>query len=295
MRWHELRTAGRMRLRILLLAACLSASAELVAAEDWRAAWERQDYATASRLLHQVVLALPAGIDDPDPFATEHLGLLYARGLGVRADPVLACSLLRWASFVAQEDETTMRRLSAAAGAQCGTLSYEDRTDAGNMTGCLVFDVPAETFHLDVGHTVEVTRTGLRIIHGGSIVDEEVPAFGCHRQVSLVRYRPVLPPSRTGAMATRHFVEFFAWTSVHRDGRPIRTLIWVLMEVAGASAHPREQEFVAEMTSAVWPPGHPGAALPDTVLTATPDGSVAWRIATRPGKWGVVAPLGERR
>jgi hypothetical protein len=299
MRWHELRTAGRMRLRILLAAACLLAAAELVAAEDWRAAWARQDYATASRLLHQAVLALPGDALDPDPIAAEHLALLYAHGLGVRPDPVVACSVMRWASGTAlvhrPGDDATLRRLSAQGLALCATLGQEQYADAGNMTGCLVFEVPVETFHLGRGHSVEITRTGLRVFHGASITKEEVSPFGCHRQVLLVRYRPVLTPSPAGAMATRHFIEFFAWTSVHKHGRPIRALTWVLMEVAGASAFHRDQEVVAELTSPVWPPGQPAVALPDTVLTATPDGAVAWGVATRPGKSGVVDPLGPGR
>jgi hypothetical protein len=284
-----------MRVRILLVAACLAAFAEPLFAQGWREALERQDYATASRLLHQAVLALPAGQDDPDPLAAEHIGLLYARGLGVPSDPVLACSLLRWASFAAHGHEATSRRLSAAASAQCGTLAYEDRADAADMTGCLVFDVPAETFHLGVAHSVEITRRGLRIFHGPSVVDEEISPFGCHRQVALVRYRPVLTPGASGAMATRHFLEVFAWTSVHRDGRPMRALTWVLMEVIGPTALHREMQVLAEVGSATWPPDHPAHPLPDTGLAPTADGAVAWRVPGRPTRSGLVEALRDTR
>jgi hypothetical protein len=300
MRWHGLRTAGRMRLRILLVAACLIVSAEVVAAQDWRSAWERQDYVTASRLLHRTVLALPGGVDDPDPLAAEHLAILYAHGLGVRPDPVVACSVMRWASGTAgvhrPGDDATFSRLSEQGRALCATLGQEEYADAGNMTGCLVFEVPAERFHLGRGHSVQITRTGLRILHGASIVDEEVSPFGCHRQVALVRYRPVLTPNPAGVMATRHFIEFFAWTSVHdKKGRPTRTLTWVLMEVAGSSAFHREQEVVAERPASTWPPDVPAVPLPDTFLTPLPDGTVGWRLGTRLAKSGVVEPLRETR
>jgi hypothetical protein len=301
MRWHELRTAGRMRLRILLVAACLAVFAEPLFAQGWRTAVERQDYATASRLLHQAVLALPDGQHDPEPLAAEALANLYAAGLGVPADPIASCAFMFWAGAsagVSAADgggDSQARRLNALAAERCATLGVEERAQAGSMAGCFVFDVPPEMFSLGPGHSVQITRTGLRIFHGGSVVDEEVSPFGCHRQMSLVRYRPVLTPGRDGALTTRHFVEFFAWTSVHLRGKPLRTLSWVLVEVVGGSAQHREVEVVAELTSPAWPPDHPAVAPPDIELTALADGGIAWRIATRPARSGVVEPLRDAR
>jgi hypothetical protein len=284
-----------MRLRGFLLALCLLASVEPVFGQPWREAYARQDYAAAARLLHTVVLERPAAEHEPDPEATEYLALLYANGRGLPADPVLACSMLRHASFSAAirlgPDDATTSRLNRAWKAHCGTLGAEARAEADAMVGCYAFDVPSETFNLGPLHLVQTTRAGFRILEAGRVTDAEVSPFGCNRQLSMVRYAPVLAPSVAGTLVTRHFFELFHRTSVHRDGRPIRVLSWTLVEIVGSTAQHREHEILLETATAAWPPSCPSDALPSTVFTALADGRVNWRFSPSPNRSGTLAAV----
>lgn len=189
--------------------------------------------------------------------------------------------MLRHASFSAAirlgPDDATTSRLNRARKAHCGTLGAEARAEADAMVGCYAFDVPSETFNLAPLHLVQTTRAGFRILEAGRVTDAEVSPFGCNRQLSVVRYAPVLAPSVAGTLVTRHFFELFHRTSVHRDGRPIHVLSWTLVEIVGSTAQHREHEILLETATAAWPPSYPSDALPSTVC------SPPWRTAASTG------------
>lgn len=156
------------------------------------------------------------------------------------------------------------------------------------MVGCYAFDVPSETFNLGPLHLVQTTRSGFRILEAGRVADVEVSTIGCNRQLSMVRYAPVLAPSVDGTLVTRHFFELFHWTSLHRDERPIRTLWWTLIEIVGSTAERRETENLLQTATAAWPPSYPSDALPSTVFTALADGRVTWRFSPSPHRSGTL-------
>jgi hypothetical protein len=268
---------------------CLLALASPAAGQTWREAHAAGNHAAAASLLHEAVLEPPES-GEPDFEAAEALATLYAEGLGVQQDSVLGCAILRAASAeAAGRQHVAAARLTVASLSRCTTLTPKARAEADAMAGCYAFEVPFETFNLGPGHRVQSTRRGLRVIDGDRTSERAIEVPGCHRQLALIRYAPVLTPSAEQALAARHFFELFHWTSHRRDGRAVRVLSWTLVEIAGSNLETLEHEVLLETSAAAWPPMHPAAPLPRTVFTAAADGGVTWRFDPAPHRSGTLA------
>lgn len=272
-----------------VLVVSLLAMVSPAAAQPWKAAHADGDHALTVRLLHEAVLE-PADGAEPDFEAAEALATLYAEGLGVQQDSVLACAILRGATAeAAARQHVAIARLTVAATSRCATLRPKARAEADAMAGCYAFEVPFETFNLGHKQRVQSTRRGLRILDHDRTADVAIDTPGCHRQLALIRYAPVLTPSPGQALGARHFFELFHWSSHRRDGRPVRVLSWTLVEVTGSIVRTLERETLLETSAAAWPPMHPAAPLPRTVFTAAADGVVTWRFDPAPERSGTLA------
>lgn len=85
---------------LALLVGCVLPSS--AAAQGWLDAYNAREYDKAAVLLHEMVTDPEFVLTERDPLPARHLALLYAKGLGVAADPIAACALAQDAEMATQ-------------------------------------------------------------------------------------------------------------------------------------------------------------------------------------------------
>ncbi len=188
--------------------AALFAVPGTASAQAWKLALERGDEVAAVRLLSALVFE-PDEIFPPADDA-EQLATLYLEGRGVPQDTVLACSLLDLASRSARfrsRSEQPNTRLERRRDEACQPLSADDRLEAGRLMGCVTFGPEPQSYALDAGHWVEISRQGIRLHHDNADTLHDLPGVGCRHQFLPVRYTRVPTSDPPGS---RHFLELFS-------------------------------------------------------------------------------------
>ncbi len=119
--------------------------------------------------------------DDPAPTATTSQ-CLYAQGLGVARDPIVACALAQTSGVAAQMSSrryaTDVRRWEAVDGREraihrptsVARLSYEDRLTASRSIGCFALGMPEQV--LPWVATPCASATGESVLPGAGKVVE---------------------------------------------------------------------------------------------------------------------------
>lgn len=279
-----------MLTRWTLAALFTIACAAQAAAQPWRDAYETGDYRAAAALLHPLVMDRPPEQLFADASATELLASMYAQGLGVPADAVLACALFDFAArsdsgkpgplphdldgFLAQRSRRA--QLEEMRASHCGRLDAPQQAEAGRLLGCFTADFPGQHFDLGAGRAVDVTRSGIVVRTGKEESLDNLDVGNCTAEIALVRYTRA--EAETTSTAVRHFIEVFAWTRVWREGRAARALVWTLREVIGAHAVLRAMETLVDNDTPAWPAPPLSFALADVALKMAPSGDVTWRF-----------------
>src|SRR5690349_17408363 len=143
--------------RVTALIMVLSSAAS---AQTWQVALQRGDYQTAVRLLQPLAVESLLLVNSRHAEALQQLALMYAKGLGVSPDPILACGLaqtfsraveLQPPSFNTMDEfnawQAHLGNVQSRAQDQCAGLSAFDRESADHIA-CSTFGMPDETFPL---------------------------------------------------------------------------------------------------------------------------------------------------
>jgi len=292
-----------VRTRLALTVFCIALAPATLHAQDWRDAYATLDYQRAAALLLPIVFHGVA--EEPsarDAVALEALADLYARGLGIPQDPILACTLLSHAasaarspSSPARDYESAMRylanieRLDKLWADRCSILGQADREESSRLLPCPTAPFPTHTLDIDLagGHILEFDRRGLRIRRGlaeHSWTLNDLAFFGCPAAFELVRHARVDPPPGA-ARKTRHFLEIFSWTVMSYRGQPQLGLLWHVLEIGDRGWSPRGFETVA-LVPRRWPLPSAPPTLTTVEFRMQPDGAVRWRFAGSDGPTG---------
>lgn len=273
----------------LLVAAAVLGRPAAADAQTWQAAYEAGDYQRAASLLQPLVIAaMDQATPDDDPAASRALATMYAQGLGVERDPVLACSLAQQFQMAVAgmaprlaHDLYRYTKLQQEADRfrdeLCGGLSAGELVAAANSIGCYKFGLSPQV--IAVGqHSVRVDREGIRLTDGAAPVQWE-----CAQAVAGVRVFDVTPPrdSLPGVTA-RHFIESLTWHVGRRpDGTRVTELHWTLLEVGPDGVGQAGQERLP--WSGDWPGLEQSSDLaPVLSLQMIRTGHVRWRIEGTP-------------
>ena len=266
-------------------------------AQAWADAYKAGDYQRAANLLHPIVAeSFMRGASDDDPAPSRQLAILYAQGLGVERDPIVACALAQTSGMAAAMSaprfaadirayEAMMAESERFVGHLCNGLSYEDRVTASRSMGCFAFGMSEQV--LTVGrHSVRIGREGIRLAgaNAGRVVELE----GCPLAIAHITTRTIGPPGNAApGVGPRHFVELLSW---HLSQDPTnQTLIYVLQwqpyEVSEAGIG---FGGIAEVTTVVGWPGFrlPVAVAAGPVMEMIRSGHVRWRFDGGPPKRG---------
>ena len=268
-------------------------------AQTWAGAYRAGDYDKAADLLHAAVSRATGNPAFDDSESAEALATLYARGQGVPANPIMACSLARTAGFATQmrvvpgEDgrsyQARMDASEAFVHRHCDPLVHDDRVTADKAVGCFAFGMPEETIAFG-GQTVRIGRRGISI--AGS--DEEPwELMACPQLVARVRTTSIAPPpDRAPDVKPRYFIEVFIWVPGIKDGAPIYSLNWDVYEVRDG----RIRFFMVAQgvaTRADWPErGLPAEIEKGLTLEMIRSGHVRWKLEGVPPKRGWIMLAG---
>lgn len=279
----------------LLVTLLLPGVASTVSAQAWADAYRDHKYEVAADLLHPIVadLARPDAEPDPEPFRV--LTTLYARGLGVAADPIAACALAQLAQLAAHmlapkyandvgAYEAATKEGERFQQEHCVSLSMDEITAATYSMGCFAFGMLEQIVELGP-HTVRIGRAGIALVDKA---DQQLPLVNCPRVIARVRTTSLQPPENAAPdVRARHFVEIFSWRGggSERDDTIRYFLGWDVYEVRRGKL-----DLVAmENLQAV-------SAWPRAALTADLDarfhvemirsGHVRWRLDGTPPKRG---------
>jgi hypothetical protein len=289
---------------LTLVALFTIACAPHVAAQPWRDAYQAGDYRTAAALLHPLVMDQQLFAD---PRATERLASMYAEGLGVAVDAVLACALFDYAAHSERgqpgriphdlgsffEQQSRRAQLEEARASHCSRLGAPQQAEAGRLLGCFTADFPSQHFELGTSRAIDVTRGGIVVRNGQEESRDNLNLDHCITEVALVRYTRA--DAAGPSPAARHFLEIYAWTRVWRDGRAARALVWTLREVIGSHAVFRALETLVDNGTPAWPAPPLSFALADVALIMAPSGDVTWRFGAGDTRQGVLKAPPRRR
>jgi hypothetical protein len=286
--------------RRLVLLTTLTLVPAGAAAQDWAAAYDRGDYATASTLLHRMVLETDDTLE-VDPAATGRLGQMYAEGRGVRQDLVMACALFNLGLTAATyrhhpydpvaAPSRDVRDAEEVRDRQCGRLTDQQREEAMLLVGAVFVGPEEQTFDLATGHWIQVSRRGVHIDFKGATRFHHLPVTVNHgQQVAMVRHSVVQPPAASPDLGPRHFLEFFVWMSgPDSEGGLRRILVWNLTEVNALSLKPVVEEALIQGTGSIWPAAGVPADVREAVrLEMQSDGRVRWILPGEPARAGIV-------
>jgi hypothetical protein len=204
---------------VLLPIATLAAAQSTT--EDGIRAVLRGDYQAAARILKP----LADGATPPDPAAQFFLALLYHAGLGVKPDPLRACSLFM---KVAASDQP----FSVQSAALAGSLREQFGVGADLCVGDERWQGgPPQSFLLGPEHRVVLADTSITVTYRDQ--DERMLQQLPARAVFLpVRHTP-LAVTRPLA-ARRDFFQLFHWRPDAAGNPSSWTLGWWLGEVVGS-------------------------------------------------------------
>ncbi len=284
-----------MRVVCLLVLVALMAHAEPVSSQSWRVAYEAGDFSTAARMLQPIVVSailLPAVDDDPAPART--LATLYAEGLGVDRDPVVACALAQHSRMAAEMAapryaeaifafEALRKAGDRFVAEQCQPLSDAERSAAIQSIGCYAFGL-SEQF-LTIGpHMVRLDRQGVALVGAkATAMSLECPVlYGGARTYAVEPPRDALPGVRT-----RYFADVLTW-HFHlnpQNGSPLYRLRWLLVEVSSKGVGPQAIDVATTVSS--WPQTPlPSELEPKVSLRMIRTGHVRWRVEGAPPRRG---------
>jgi hypothetical protein len=296
-----LRIADGVAKACLLSLAILCGLPVCASAQAWLEAYQAGEYARAASLLQPIVRAqqqqFPNWGPVPDPEPSRHLASLYARGLGVTRDPLLACALAQFSNrarrnmavrFANMEEAMAFKALldesESVARSSCGQLTADEERAALLLLSCFQFDVRPETFVVG-SQTVTLDRFGLRLNESDSEVS--VYEIGCEVVRVRFRLRTIEPPADAApGVRARAFVELVYWRSSQASASPaLWNMVWRMIEIRGGKLIPGEMVPVASTTE-----------LPDPTVPADFDtrlavemirsGHIRWRLDGRPPKRG---------
>ena len=274
----------------LLVAAAVLGRPAAADEQTWQAAYEAGDYQRAASLLQPLVIAaMDQATPDDDPAPSRTLATMYAQGLGVERDSVLACSLAQQSQMAVAgmaprlaNDLYRHTKLQQEADRfrdeLCGGLSAGELVAAGNSIGCYKFGVSPQV--IAVGQrSVRVDREGIGLTDGGGTPFQ----WDCAQAVAGLRVFEVTPPrDALAGVTTRHYIESLTWHVGRRpDGTRVTELHWTLLEVGprelGQAAHERLP------WSGDWPGLEQASDLaPALSMQMIRTGHVRWRIEGTP-------------
>lgn len=277
--------------RLLILAFFATVLPLTAHAQSWRDALEGGHYDRAAALLHPILVAsMSRDAADDDPAPSKTLATMYARGLGVERDHVLACALaqqsqMATATAAGRFANDIFRYLAMEKEAErfrqelCDGLTASELRAAANSIGCYKFGLVSRV--LSVGpHNLWVDRTGVARGAAGTPVGYD---WECAQAVAGLRTVEVPPPADAlPGVATRHFVESLTWHLGYRDdGSPVNDLRWTLLEVTADGVGIAAQTSLQAATEWSGPTRAPHSA-PALSMQMIRTGHVRWRIEGRP-------------
>lgn len=254
------------------------------AAQPWREAYTRGDYRKAADLMHPIVVD-PETVLPADPAVAEYLAVMYARGQGVPRDPVLACSLARFANKTAevqsQDYIEATTRTARLADEHCSQLSDDDRRVASGIMGCFRFGLQEQVLELG-GRRVYVGRLGILLEGANPPTSVSDGTLDCAQQFAQVRAATIEPPRDAApGVAARHFIEVFAWFEAR--GKFQRGLMWHVYELQGETLQPVLAELLLNKPGLDWaPPGLPREIEAGLTMQMIRSGHVRWRLEASP-------------
>ena len=284
-----------MRTRTLASAGLLLLWASAAAAQPWQHAYERQDYPAAAAMLQAIVFEHSAdgGSRYPDLRAIQTLAQMYDEGRGVARDRVAACALSNFGSGAAVyhfgERDARTAAIQRQVEAHCMPLSAEERREAMQAAGCFQPGPAPRVLYESAAYRVELGRSSLRVTTRGRTREHALaPLLRCPQQVALARHVRVRAPKGSKA-AAREFVEIFSWHSTIRDGAPVRTLEWSVIELTSTSAAIRARTVLERGGGSTWPAREVPVELARPVtFTMHKSGDVRWQMAGRRSLHGVI-------
>jgi hypothetical protein len=262
---------------------------------NWLELYDARKHQQAAAVLHALVLedAPNSAARLPEVEAAEALAASYLHGKGVERDLVIACSLAQLASMAANARydagrEAALARVGHLMSRACERLSDHDREDAAQMIGCPRHGPQRQVFTLEPDHSVEVSRSGIRIEHLQQ--QHTFPTPGCLQRWVATRYTRV--EAGDARTRPRHLLEFFYWSPARQAAFPQRVLTWQLFEVVGASAELRAMEQFEPEPGSAWLPPDDSAARDMVTFETGDDGQVVWMFSGS-GRRGTIPPLAE--
>jgi hypothetical protein len=292
------RRASGLTMRQLCLIAATALLLAPVAARaqtTWVEAFQNGDYEAAAQLLHPIVIEQGHELKPAtDPAPARQLAMMYAEGLGVEPDLVLACTLAMFADMAEQmgpqrpgEDQfaydASMKSSERFVGRHCDRLAPGQRLSASRALGSFSFGLHDQVLAVG-GESVRIGRGGIlmaRMPGPGSAID-----LGCLHALGRLRPVTVDPPSDAApGVGPRHFLEVLGWCLVTAEGVPQYALEWQLWELRKRNMDVVHRERIH--TQATWP----GETLPADVdrrfsLEMLRSGHLRWKIAGAPPRRG---------
>jgi hypothetical protein len=268
------------------------------AAQTWADAYRKGDYQAAANELHPLVLKQTVDMTFSGPEPARHLATMYAEGLGVSRDPILACGLAQVArhatDFVAPKYADRISQYMAVqkeaddfVRGLCDRISESDRQLASwARGGCFALGMPEG--ELMVGsQQVRVGRAGL-VLASVDETDQGSGSLGCLLRVLRVRALTIDPPDDAApGVLSRNFVELLGWRTMSMPGSPEmrHVLMWLLYELRGKRIVEVAQAEI-DVTDA-WPePMLPADFDARLKMEMIRSGHVRWRMGGAPPKRG---------
>jgi hypothetical protein len=269
-------------------------------AQTWRDALKKGDDQTAAALLQPLVVQslLPLMSISTDPEPARQLALMYAQGLGVPVDAVMACGLTQSVKGIIEREpgplnydftawQARVKEADALVHVRCDRLSEEDRSLAGRIL-CFTFGMPDEVMMLG-SEAIRVDRAGIRLAS-----DEgrrfEAPV-NCPQLIARVRPLTMEPPADAApGVKPRYFVDVLGWSA----GPGSYSLGWQLYELRNKKL---ELVVILELISSdSWPmPALPKDFDSRFTIEMIRTGHVHWKMDGAPPKRGwVMLPEKER-
>jgi hypothetical protein len=227
---------------VLRITAFIIALSSAASAQTWQDALKKRDYQTAATLLQPLAVESLVNPAATDPEPARQLAIIYAQGLGVVRDAVMACTLAQVSGRVVQPGaiqtiddmhayEARMKAADDFVHRQCDALSESDR-NVSNRIGCFSFGMPDETLMLG-SELIRVNHEGIRL-ESDNEHRYELPV-NCPVAIARVRALTMEPPSdAVPGIKARYFVDLLGWRVGGNDANVRQyALQWQLYELRG--------------------------------------------------------------
>jgi hypothetical protein len=228
----------------VLIAICVLPRA--ASAQKWLEEYRNGNYQAAADELHPLVIRQSLMLPYSNPLPLKHLATMYAQGLGVSLDFVVACSLAQAArmgteyavhEYVGRADkyDALTKEADEFVLRHCAGLSAADRLAATNSMTCFAFGMPEDVLTLG-SDVVRVGRGGIRL--DGADADQHGTAMldVCLQRVLRVRAVTIAsPPDAAPGVRPRDFVEIIGWLlDPTPENSGLRYVLqWRLYELSG--------------------------------------------------------------